>query len=218
MRRPENLKLKYFLEKMTLCDVWKLFSMCFFEVGDLKVQLSWSLKGVNMETTLFRRCEVLIINCLFVLKDQVKKVPPFCGGIELCGGSSCLGSLRSLLNTVGILTLPMFLLSDGSLLWMWSASLLDSVGVAFSVYYCKIFKFCFWMFFWRCGGFWWHWWFDFYGLKLFLSRTCGFHLCIQLCTCWMSISSGRLYQFYVHLELDLLDACFFTWSFNTKDN
>ena len=25
MRRPENLKLKYFLEKMTLCDVWKLY-------------------------------------------------------------------------------------------------------------------------------------------------------------------------------------------------
>ena len=26
MRRPENLKLRYFLEKMTLCDVRKLFS------------------------------------------------------------------------------------------------------------------------------------------------------------------------------------------------
>ena len=57
-----------------------------------------------------------------MLKDQVKKVPPLGGGIELCGGSSCLGSLRSLLNTVGILTLPMFLLSDRSLIWMWSAS------------------------------------------------------------------------------------------------
>ena len=57
-----------------------------------------------------------------MLKDQVKKVPPLGGGIELCGGSSFLGSLRSLLNTVGILTLPMFLLSDGSLIWMWSAS------------------------------------------------------------------------------------------------
>ena len=29
MRRPENLKLKYFLEKMTLCDVWKLLSYVF---------------------------------------------------------------------------------------------------------------------------------------------------------------------------------------------
>ena len=50
----------------------------------------------------------------FVLKDQVKKVPPLGGGIEPCGRSSCLGGLRSLLNTERILTLPMFLLSDGS--------------------------------------------------------------------------------------------------------
>ena len=42
--------------------------------------------------------------------------------IELCGSCSCLGGLRSLLNTEGILTLPIFLLSDGSLIWMWSAS------------------------------------------------------------------------------------------------
>ena len=45
-----------------------------------------------MEMTLFRRCEVLIIKLSFVLKDQVKKVAPLGGGIELCGGSSCLGS------------------------------------------------------------------------------------------------------------------------------
>ena len=57
-----------------------------------------------------------------MLEDKVKKVPPLGGGIELCGSSSCLGSLRSLLNTEGILTLPIFLLSDGSLIWMWSAS------------------------------------------------------------------------------------------------
>ena len=37
-------------------------------------------------------------------------------GIELCGISSCLEGLRSLLNTEGILTLSMFLLSDGSLI------------------------------------------------------------------------------------------------------
>ena len=54
----------------------------------------------------------------FVLKDQLKKVPPLGGGIELCGSSSCLGGLRSLLNTEGILTLPMFLLSDESLIQM----------------------------------------------------------------------------------------------------
>ena len=51
-----------------------------------------------------------------MLKDLVKKVPSLGGGIELCGSSSCLEGLRSLLNTEGILTLPMFLLSDGSLI------------------------------------------------------------------------------------------------------
>ena len=57
-----------------------------------------------------------------MLKDQVKKVPPLGGGIELCGSSSCLEGLRSLLNTEGILALPMFLLSYGPLIQMWSAS------------------------------------------------------------------------------------------------
>ena len=45
-----------------------------------------------------------------------------------------------------------------------------------------------------------------YGQKLFLSVTCWFHLCIQLCSCWVGISSGRLYQFPEHLEFDHLDA------------
>ena len=34
------------------------------------------------------------------------------GGIELCGSYSCMGGLRSLLNTEGIQTFPMFLLSN----------------------------------------------------------------------------------------------------------
>ena len=51
-----------------------------------------------------------------MLKDHVKKVPPWVGGHKLCGSSSCLGGLSSLLNTERILTLPMFLLSDGSLI------------------------------------------------------------------------------------------------------
>ena len=51
-----------------------------------------------------------------MLKDQVKKVPSLGKGIELCGSSNCLGALRSLLNTEGILTLLMFLLSDGFLI------------------------------------------------------------------------------------------------------
>ena len=99
MRRPENLKLKYFLENMTLCDVWKLFSYVFL----------WSWRSKGSAVLKFERCEH---------GDDT----PLVGGIELCGGSHCLGSLRSLLNTVGILTLPMFLLSDGSLIRMWSAS------------------------------------------------------------------------------------------------
>ena len=59
---------------------------------------------------------------VFVLKDQVKKVPPLGGEIELCRSSSCVGGLKSLLNTEGILdtegilTLPICLLSDGSLI------------------------------------------------------------------------------------------------------
>ena len=49
-----------------------------------------------------------------MLKDQVKKVPLLGVEKELCGSSSCVGGLRSLLNTEGILTFPVFLLSDGS--------------------------------------------------------------------------------------------------------
>ena len=54
---------------------------------------------------------------VFCVKRPSKEGPPS-GGIELCGSSSCLGGLRSLLNTEGILTLPMFLLSVGSLIQM----------------------------------------------------------------------------------------------------
>ena len=42
--------------------------------------------------------------------------------------------------------------------------------------------------------------------ELFFSGTCWFHLCIQLCSCGLGVTSGRLYQFSAHLELDLLDA------------
>ena len=52
---------------------------------------------------------------VFCVERPSEEGAPFGGGIELCGSSSCLGSLRSLLNTEGIL-LPMFLLSDGSLI------------------------------------------------------------------------------------------------------
>ena len=82
----------------------------------------------------------------FVFKDQVKKVPSLGRGMELYGCSSCVWGLRSLLITEGILTLPVFLLSDESLVWMWSAFFLLVRGVAISICYCETFKFCFWMF------------------------------------------------------------------------
>ena len=55
---------------------------------------------------------------VFCVERPSEEGAPLDGGIELCGSSSCLGGLRSLLNTEGILTLPMFLLSDGSLIQM----------------------------------------------------------------------------------------------------
>ena len=58
---------------------------------------------------------------LIILEDQVKKMPPLDGKMELLGCSSCVQGLRSLLNAEGILTWPMLLLSDGSLIQMGSA-------------------------------------------------------------------------------------------------
>ena len=53
---------------------------------------------------------------VFCVERPSEEGAPLGGGIELCGSSSCLGVLRSLLNTEGILTLSVFLLSDGSLI------------------------------------------------------------------------------------------------------
>ena len=50
MRRPENLKLKYILEKMTLCDVWKLFSYVFL----------WRWKSKGLVVLKFERCKGVI--------------------------------------------------------------------------------------------------------------------------------------------------------------
>ena len=150
MRRPENLRLKYFLKKMALCDVWKLFSYVFLWRWRPKGSVVLKFESCEQRdgTSIVdgdRRFEVLIV---FVLKDQVKKVPSLDGGIEQCGSSSCLGGLRSLLNTEGILTSAMFLMSDGSLIWMWNASFAQQCRVLLSVYYCKFSKFFFWVF---CG-------------------------------------------------------------------
>ena len=70
------------------------------------------------------------------------------GSGQNCGSSSCEGSLRSLLNTKGILTLPMFLLSNGSWIKMWSACFAWWCRVLLSLSYCEIYKFYFWVF---CG-------------------------------------------------------------------
>ena len=59
---------------------------------------------------------MLIVFC--VKRPSREGAPPLSGGLELCGSSSCLDSLGSLLNTEGILTLPMFLLSDGYFIQM----------------------------------------------------------------------------------------------------
>ena len=55
---------------------------------------------------------------VFCVERPSKEGAPLGWGIELCGSFSCLGGLRSLLNTEGFLTLSMFLLSDGSLIRM----------------------------------------------------------------------------------------------------
>ena len=55
---------------------------------------------------------------VFCVERPSEEGTPLGEGIELCGSSSCVGGLRSLLNTEGILTLPMCLLSDGSLIQM----------------------------------------------------------------------------------------------------
>ena len=153
---------------MTLFDVWKLFSYVF----------PWRWRSQDLIVLKFEWCEhrddnsivdgvkkVLIVFC--VERPSKEGVP--CGwGIEICGCSSCMWGLRSLLSTEGILILPMFLLSDGSLIWMWSASFAQWCRVLLSLsIIVKSFKFYFWVFWVMMNVFWWHHWFDFYGLKAF---------------------------------------------------
>ena len=58
-------------------------------------------------------CKVLIVFCVGRLGEEGA---PLELGKGLCRSSSCLGGLRNLLNTKGILTLSMYLLSDVSLM------------------------------------------------------------------------------------------------------
>ena len=46
---------------------------------------------------------------VFCVERPSEEGAPLGWGIELCGSSSCLGGLRSLMNSEGILTLPMSL-------------------------------------------------------------------------------------------------------------
>ena len=86
---------------------------------------------------------------VFCVERSSQEGAPLVWGIELWGSSSCLWGLRSLLNTEGILILPMFLLSDGSLIQMWSASFAWWCRVLLSLYIIvKSLEFCFWVF---CG-------------------------------------------------------------------
>ena len=55
---------------------------------------------------------------VFCVERPSKEGAPLGWGDRICGSSNCPGGLRSLLNTEGIQTLPMFLLSDGSLIRM----------------------------------------------------------------------------------------------------
>ena len=66
---------------------------------------------------------------VFCVERPSEEGVPLGWGIELFGSYSCLGGLKSLLNTEGILTLPMFLLSDGSLIRMYSASFVGQCWV-----------------------------------------------------------------------------------------
>ena len=90
--------------------------------------------------------KVWSVNCLLCWKTKWRRCP-LGWGIELCGSSSCVGGLRSLLNTEGILTLPMFLLSDGSLIWMWNTSFAQWCRVLLSLSII-VKSLCFWVF---CG-------------------------------------------------------------------
>ena len=130
------------------------------------------------------------VNCLLCWKTKWRR-HPLGWGIELCGSSSCPGSLRCLFNTEGILTLPMFLFSDGSLIWMWSTSFAQCCRVMLSLsIIVKSLSYAFGCF-WRCGGFWWHWCLLSMVWNSFFQGPVGFTYYIQLGSCWLGISNCR---------------------------
>ena len=58
-RRPENLKLKYFLEKLTLCVRCKLFSGASSFLERLAIHLSWILEEVEEVTAVLKVMVIL---------------------------------------------------------------------------------------------------------------------------------------------------------------
>ena len=190
------------------------FPMCFFEGEDIKVLVVLKFERCEHRDVTYcrwrsRRCEMLIVFCV---KRPSEEGVPLGGGIELYGSSSCLGGLRSLFNTEGILTLPMFLLSDGSLKWMWSSSFAWWCRVLLSLSMnCEIFLSS------SFGYFVEMWWFLMALVVSFLwSETLSMrdllvqymYWAVQL---WARLSSGKLCKFCEKLELDLLDAWVKTW-------
>ena len=132
---------------MTLCDVWKLFSCVFlwrWRSKDLVFFLKFERCEHRDDTSIVDGDQEGVKCCV---ERPSEEGAPLGWGIELCGSSSCVWGLRSLLNTEGILTLPMFLLSDGSLIWIWSASFDRRCWVVLSLsIIVKSFKFSFWVF------------------------------------------------------------------------
>ena len=114
----------------TFCRQWHFvmcancFHMYFFEVGDLKISCHEVWKVWTWGWHLYfrwrsRKCGVLIV---FYMEGWNEEGATLGSEKKLCHCFSCVWGLRSLLNTEGILTLQVFLLSDGSLIEMLSAS------------------------------------------------------------------------------------------------
>ena len=73
MRRPQKLKLKYFLEKMTLCDVWKVCSHVFLWRWRSKDSVFLKFDSVNIGMMLLLYIEirkVWSVNCLLYWKTK----------------------------------------------------------------------------------------------------------------------------------------------------
>ena len=177
---------------MTLCDVWKFFLLYFYEGGDVDSVVVKCERYEHRDDTSIVDGDQEGVKCELssLLKDQVKEMScPHWVGDGTIGCSSCVWGVRILLKYWRDCDSPMFLLSDGSLIWMWSASFAQQ-GRCCSVCHVKSFLSS------AFGCFVAMWWFLIAQVVWFLwSETLsfrGFHICIQLCSCGIGISSDRL--------------------------